>query len=676
MREFLEISRFEARNWIFFGLNALLSVTGSWLTLQLAPENPDLQLYVSRIFFFFLLGQIFYWLFLRLEQTKQKFWSFLFRENSAWNLGFFRLIFMLAVFGSVKGWLAHDLALWTQLPARDAVGLPFLGEWVQMILVDAHTFALLVRITMILALLSALGLFTRISLSAYVLLGLYVWGVPFLYGKLNHVHIVLWFPFFLALFPSGAAFSLDSLLLRLLKKKPIPRQKSPAYGIPLQLILLQIGVIYTFSGLHKIWDSGFAWALNGNMVNQMWLEWWQNYGEIPELRLDKFPVLLKFLGLGVIFWELLALYLLFHRRLRWLVLLGGMALHNASGYFMYINFQMLQRAYVAFIDWVGVWNWIRLKIFRRKPRPSASANSSPEISSSPFRLAKVGLGLVLINAFCGLLGIHAWPFSAYPSYSRLVPVTYDHLHFELADFEGRKMDPDQLGFFQGFRKESILPLEDDVLEKLAEGDSLGARELCTAYLRKWELAVPAFALSPEIKVFAWQTDLNPDRWSTPLRSDFLFSYVRDSQAVAAAKTRLKESEPRFFYQNKLISGLRAVTFVKQSTDCPPGLSGVFRFFGPPGDERNTDWMSLVATMNVAIEGRRTIFSFQDALDNFRDLAPHFPVENASFEYPEGQWDFLEELKTWAVDWPEEVRDNEAAYAAAWQEFHQKSTSSP
>ena len=58
------------------------------------------------------------------------------------------------------------------------------------------------------------GLFTRTAALTAALSGIYILGVPQSFGKVNHFHIVIWFPALLAMSRAGDFYSLDAIWRR------------------------------------------------------------------------------------------------------------------------------------------------------------------------------------------------------------------------------------------------------------------------------------------------------------------------------------------------------------------------------------------------------------------------------------------------------------------------------
>ncbi|PON19440.1 hypothetical protein C2W62_02635 [Candidatus Entotheonella serta] len=113
-------------------------------------------------------------------------------------------------------------------------------------------------------LLSALGIFTRLSTAASFTLGLYVIGYQFNYGYLHWAHAVV--PLVmgvLALAPSGDAWSVDGLLFQRVARRG--KQVGGQYHWPMQLVRLIFVSIFLAAGLSKLRAAGLSWVTSDTL---------------------------------------------------------------------------------------------------------------------------------------------------------------------------------------------------------------------------------------------------------------------------------------------------------------------------------------------------------------------------------------------------------------------------
>ncbi|MGD9853529.1 MAG: HTTM domain-containing protein [Planctomycetaceae bacterium] len=184
----------------------------------------------------------------------------------------------------------------------------------------------------------AVGLFTRVtSLLALVIVISYANRVPTALFGLDQINGLL--TFYLALGPSGAAYSLDARLRQ--RSRPsdgdVPKQPAPGLGfdavgpsihanIATRLVQVHMCVIYFFAGVSKLqglawWDGMAMWLAFSN----------QEYQTLDMLWLAKYPMAIHALTHFTIFWEVSYCVFVWVRVLRPLVLLFAVLLHAGIG---------------------------------------------------------------------------------------------------------------------------------------------------------------------------------------------------------------------------------------------------------------------------------------------------------------------------------------------------------
>ncbi|MEM9024625.1 MAG: hypothetical protein AAGB22_12840, partial [Bacteroidota bacterium] len=295
----------------------------------------------------------------RLTATRTMVRQFLCTPGSAYNLALLRIVFMYYL-SLTLNWQTESFTSWTHLPDTAREPLPFMGWFIDGLPITPEVYAICLQVCVALAFLAAIGIFTRPALLLYTLLAIYVWGVPNFFGKLNHNHVAVWIPAILALSRCGDVLSVDWLgrkLLRWPRKQALPALDIH-YGLPMKLVWLTLAGIYFFSGLHKLWDTGLAWALSESMVNQLHWEWVEHYDHLPKFRLDRYPALVEAGGLAVLFGELFYPLLIFGAWLRTGAFLSGQALHRITGHFLYIDFVLLRHLSFFYINW----HWLFLRL--------------------------------------------------------------------------------------------------------------------------------------------------------------------------------------------------------------------------------------------------------------------------------------------------------------------------
>jgi len=112
-------------------------------------------------------------------------------ESHPLNLAMFRFIFFIALACSFS---VPNVVWFSSLPSQLRFAPPGL-EWLSTdLLINQKVAWTASGLMLFFCCTAALGLFTRTSALACLVLGLYVLGVPQFYGKINHNHHLLWLP--------------------------------------------------------------------------------------------------------------------------------------------------------------------------------------------------------------------------------------------------------------------------------------------------------------------------------------------------------------------------------------------------------------------------------------------------------------------------------------------------
>jgi hypothetical protein len=285
-----------------------------------------------------------------------------------------------------------------------------------------------------------LGFFSRTSATIAVTLGFYVLGIPQFFGKIDHYHHLLWFAAILAASPCGDALSIDSLIASRKKKKGEAVDPSAAYALPLKFVMLLMGIIYFFAGVWKFVIGGFGWATGDTMKYILYAQWFR-LDWMPAFRIDQYPLAYRAAGIGVIFFELAFIVILFFPRIRKVAAIGGILFHFSVYLFAHINFWTLALCYVIFIDFEP--------LHRRLKRPTLPtpgfSNQHPAIINPSRRLVSlwhskstviVGSLLLSINILCGLALVDSWPFAVYPTFATIQEKYLQSLTISLLNPDG------------------------------------------------------------------------------------------------------------------------------------------------------------------------------------------------------------------------------------------------
>ena len=354
--------------------------------------------------------------------------------DSAVNLGVFRVVVGVVMLRLPD---LHDASRWAALPVdvRTApVGLEGIAAVVPIAPGVVHGAYLVLVAALITA---TLGVATRLSWLLVTALGLYVLGVPQLAGSVFHYHHLIWFAALLAASPSGDALSVDAWLAR--RRGRPPPARDAAYGLPLRLAWVLIGLIFLFPGLWKLITSGGDWIFSDNLRNQMWAKWAQMPGFTPLLRVDRYPWLMHLGALSVVLLEILFLPLVLYRRTRLFAVAAALVFHQLTAQLMGLRFPALWWCYVAFVDWDRLVAW-----WRRDDADAREAVPRPVPASARRTVpttAAVGAILVAGVATFGTLGISdGWPFACYPKFDRVAAARLPAMEVELVYPDGSTFD--------------------------------------------------------------------------------------------------------------------------------------------------------------------------------------------------------------------------------------------
>lgn len=215
-----------------------------------------------------------------------------------------------------------------------------------------------------------LGLFSRVSALAAALLVTFGWGSIQWYGKVDHHHHLVWFALLLAASRCGDALSLDSLIMtwrRAGRGLTAPPPPGRAYGTPLALAMLLLGVAYFFPGFWKLWRSGLDWAFSDGPLYTLYGKW-RMLGEAGLSTVDQHPLLLQFGSLGVLLLELSFWGLMILPVTRYLGAAAGLSFHLSGQITGRYGFESLMGCYVLFVPWGRLFRRLGSRLFPNKLR--------------------------------------------------------------------------------------------------------------------------------------------------------------------------------------------------------------------------------------------------------------------------------------------------------------------
>ena len=186
---------------------------------------------------------------------------FLSHESYAFSLGVLRILLFTRLYQ--VGSRVHVVAL-AEAPAETRnlpPGWGWLGEMVPLFDRDFATSAQSLFVAA--ALLAIFGAATRITAPISAIVSAYLIGLPNFFAKIDHgEHLLVCFCLVLAFSRCGDACSVDALVSGARQRRwslSSTQTRSLAYGLPMRLCWLVMGLAYFFPGLYKAWKAGDQW---------------------------------------------------------------------------------------------------------------------------------------------------------------------------------------------------------------------------------------------------------------------------------------------------------------------------------------------------------------------------------------------------------------------------------
>lgn len=457
--------------------------------------------------------------FFQKEDTVHKIKGLVFHKSTALNLAIFRIIFFLFVIDSLYPFSnLNSLKAWSHRPKSSMVSLPGIGWLMELIPVSPVLYEAAIYAGLFLAVCSMLGLGTKYVIKIFIPVAFYIWAVPCFYGKLNHNHIILWVSIIMAFSKCADVLSIDALFRKSFLKNG--RNTSCEYGIPFAFIWIQLALIYFFSGIHKLWDVGLYWALSENLVNQVMLEWVENYDVVLGFRIDDYPIVAKMGAVCVVLFEILYPVFLLSSRTRWINLIGAWVLHLSAGYLLNIDFLSLRKTSLSYVNWTSIFRKKKLRLSEH----NGLSLQAPVHYTNYLRKTVFIVPLILVagNFCCGLMNISSWPFSAYPSYTSIVHDEVELLEFYAFAKSGTAIDIKAMGKQQNFRWENIRIFENEIAE-LHHAKGSSTEVALQRYWQLWENNISEAEEVDCVDFYIEVTKLKPELREVVIKREFVGS---------------------------------------------------------------------------------------------------------------------------------------------------------
>lgn len=300
------------------------------------------------------------------ESVRQGWMRFWFAPRPATNLGVSRILF----YGALAAYyLPHDFSAWGSVsPALfqpiwlfDRFSIPVFSPGALFVLQAVWKLSLV---------LSCLGVFTRIGTAAAALLGTYLLGLPHNFGQMYHFDAVLVLAFWILAFSrAGDAWSIDSLIRTARNPEQPAVPASPEYTWPSQLILAALSFVFFAAGVAKLWTSGPQWFLSDHIAILLRRVQYHISDADPLVNwgahIAELPLAAKLLAFATVVTETLYPLALFNRRLRPLLVLGGIGLIVGIRMLMGPTFEQFLSINVFWVPWDRVGAWLGARTSRR-----------------------------------------------------------------------------------------------------------------------------------------------------------------------------------------------------------------------------------------------------------------------------------------------------------------------
>ncbi len=194
------------------------------------------------------------------------FLNFFFTERSPQNLGICRSAFYGIIFCL---YLGKDFSQWSKVP--DVLWHPiFIFDFFHIPVFSENILGFLGFLWIASLLLSAFGLFTRISVICSFTVGFYLLGMENSFAKTHHMESLMLVIFCVMCFSScGDGFSLDAAFKQRCRWWPFGQsaiRASSAYQWPVRLIWVVITLVFCAAGLSKLRNSGLEWVTSEYMA--------------------------------------------------------------------------------------------------------------------------------------------------------------------------------------------------------------------------------------------------------------------------------------------------------------------------------------------------------------------------------------------------------------------------
>jgi vitamin K-dependent gamma-carboxylase-like protein len=320
-----------------------------------------------------------------IERLVVRWRAFWFAPAPVTNLAIARMLFFL---GLTLFYLLHDFSGWGDV--SPALYQPiWLFNFFGLPVLSVHGLNVVQAVWKVSLACACIGFYTRTSITVAAILGTYLLGLGHNFGQTYHFDAILVIAFWILAFSrAGDAWSVDAV--RRAARDPGFRAPSPSgeYRWPIQLVLVAMSLVFFAAGTAKLRASGVEWFTSDHLAilldrvqyhisdAEPWFAWGSTVARIPYAA--------NLMAFATIFFETAYPLALFSRRLRPVLVLGGIGLILGIRALMGPTFENFLLINLFWVPWDRVEAWIRDHINVLPVAASAaSAAASPLAAGAP-----------------------------------------------------------------------------------------------------------------------------------------------------------------------------------------------------------------------------------------------------------------------------------------------------
>ena len=294
--------------------------------------------------------------------------GFLNHRSYAFTLGVLRVLLFTRLYRATPS--ASEVAALSAAPAKTRnlpPGWGWLGEIVP--LFDPGLSSLAHSVFVVTVLLAIFGVATRFTAPIAALVSAYLLGLPNFFSKINHgEHLLVCFCIILAFSRCGDACSVDAVVAGARQRRwslSCTNTRSLAYGLPIRLCWLVLGLAYFFPGLYKSWNAGDQWIDGTSLLAIAYEKLASLTTYTPTLIIYDSPKLLAFLGIATLVFELGFIFLILSRRFWWLAPPIALSFHVGLAYSIGIVPWSIVKVFWVFLDFGALLYLLRGRLPKR-----------------------------------------------------------------------------------------------------------------------------------------------------------------------------------------------------------------------------------------------------------------------------------------------------------------------